>query len=917
MTSEAEGPVTGLLPHHAELVRASGINETVAQARGYRSVTVRSELERMGFTKPQRNVPALLVPVWNVNGQIANYQIRPDQPRIDKRGKLVKYETPGKSTMVIDVPPTIRDRIGDPRVPLFVTEGVRKADAAVSIGLCCIGILGVWNWRGTNEHGGKTALPDWESIALRDRIVYVVFDGDAVTKREVYRAMKRLGALLASKGASVRFVLLPATAEGQKVGLDDFLAAGRNVDDLLSRAVEELPAPPGNPTDDAEYFASADGIFRRKQTLDGFVLIQLTNFSAEIVGDIREDDGVEVRRLFEIEATLGERRAILRIPSAQFAGLAWATEHLGAQAIVMPGMAIRDHARAAIQLLSTDPDEETVYSHIGWREIDGAAIYLHAAGGIGSSGSVTHVSVAPPDALAPYSLPAPPVSDHLVEVVRASLRFLDLAPRRTTLPILSAVYRAPLGAMDFSMHVSGETGRGKTALAVVAQQHYGAGLDDKHLPGSWTSTGNALEAIAFAAKDALFLIDDFVPRGTNQDVARLQREAERILRAQGNSSGRQRLRADASLRPTKPPRGLILSTGEDIPRGHSLRARLLILEVEPQDLSWGRLTASQQDAGSGLLAESMSGYLHWLAPQVSSIRKRLASEIDTLRTLANRTNAHRRTPSLIASLALGFRYFLDYAVASEALSRTEADQHWKAGWAQLLQVGVLQARYHEASEPTTRFRELLAAAIAGGQAHVAAISGDAPSHPESWGWRRDDSGSTLTGGWRAYGTRIGWLDDDNLYLEPESAFAVAQDLARGGSDTLAISSRTLHRRLFEHSLLVSTESLSRQTLTVRRSIQAERRAVLHLHARTFLFAGPDQPDQDGSDTSPGDPEPWSGPRSDSDQTDPQPDQDGPGGSDGLPADSVPKTDDGQFGQVAQVDKAADPARAPHTERFEL
>ena len=49
------------------------------------------------------------------------------------------------------------------------------------------------------------------------------------------------------------------------------------------------------------------------------------------------------------------------------------------------------------------------------------------------------------------------------------------------------------------------------------------------------------------------------------------READRLVRAQGNRSGRQRMRQDSTLRPAKPPRGLLLSTGEDVPRGHSLR----------------------------------------------------------------------------------------------------------------------------------------------------------------------------------------------------------------------------------------------------------------------------------------------------------------------------------------------------------
>jgi hypothetical protein len=194
---------------HRQLIQASAVSDEVAHARGYRTVTIRADLERLGFSRAQQNVPALLIPIWSVAGEIVLYQVRPDQPRIDKHGKVVKYETPGKSCMALDVPPTIQKLIGDPSKPLFITEGVRKADAAASLGLCCIGLLGVWNWRGTNPLGGKTVLPDWESIALRDRDVYIAYDSDAVTKIGVYKAMDRLGGFLRSRGARVHFILLP------------------------------------------------------------------------------------------------------------------------------------------------------------------------------------------------------------------------------------------------------------------------------------------------------------------------------------------------------------------------------------------------------------------------------------------------------------------------------------------------------------------------------------------------------------------------------------------------------------------------------------------------------------------------------------------------------------------------------------
>src|SRR5206468_3731005 len=101
----------------------------------------------------------------------------------------------------------------------------------------------------------------------------------------------------------------------------------------------------------------------------------------------------------------------------------------------------------------------------------------------------------------------------------------------------------------------------------------------------------SLEGLASTAKDALLVVDDFAPQGGAHDVARYHREADRLLRAQGNRAGRGRCRPDGSVRPARPPRGSIISTGEDVPRGQSLRARLLVLELAPGELDWSRLTA--------------------------------------------------------------------------------------------------------------------------------------------------------------------------------------------------------------------------------------------------------------------------------------------------------------------------------------
>lgn len=225
---------TGLSPRHEDMLfNNSGISRGVAQERGYRTVESEGKLARLGFGRAQRNVPALLLPVHDPTGRVALHQARPDEPRV-QNGKRIKYETSAGSRMALDVHPRSRKEVGDPSVPLFVTEGLKKGDALVSRGVCAIALLGVWNWRGKNNRGGKVALAEWEHVALNGRRVYVVFDSDLMRKPEVEAALSRLEALLKSRGAKVFLVYLPDAEDGRKQGVDDFLVSGHTVEDLIA-----------------------------------------------------------------------------------------------------------------------------------------------------------------------------------------------------------------------------------------------------------------------------------------------------------------------------------------------------------------------------------------------------------------------------------------------------------------------------------------------------------------------------------------------------------------------------------------------------------------------------------------------------------------------------------------------------------
>lgn len=191
--------MTRLLDHHRAMLEASAIDPDIIEERGYFSAEKKSEVQALGFGRAQCNVPALAIPIYDVHGELRLYQARPDTPRV-KDGRTIKYETPAKAGLVLDVPRSIREKLQDPSVPLWVTEGSKKVDAALSHGLCCIGVIGVYGYRHTNAHGGKVAVPDLQYIAWNGRKVFLAFDSDAMEKPQVHQALTEFAALIASLG---------------------------------------------------------------------------------------------------------------------------------------------------------------------------------------------------------------------------------------------------------------------------------------------------------------------------------------------------------------------------------------------------------------------------------------------------------------------------------------------------------------------------------------------------------------------------------------------------------------------------------------------------------------------------------------------------------------------------------------------
>lgn len=841
---------------HQAMLKASGISQEVMVARGYRTIEKRAELYRLGYSDRQRGTPTLFIPVWSASDResFSYHHHRPDAPRLQD-GKPVKYEFPRGSCMVIDVHPFVREKVRDPGIPLIIPEGVKKADAAISAGLCAIALLGVWNWRGTNELGGKTTLPDLDEIAWKNRQgegreVYLCFDSDAMLKPAVHQALERLAGVLTQRGADLRYIYLPHGKNGTKCGLDDFLVAGNSTCALLALASEELrPLPvPASEEFQIPYRETDRGLVWMRSTREGIVETPLTTFTARIVADVITDDGAETTHVYRVEAKCNGRRKTFDVPLSTFDTLSWPAEHLGVGAYVYPGIAAKDHARVAIRQFSDGAFEEKVYTHTGWRQIEDKWVYLHAGGVIDDSNGV---KVSLTGVSSRYLLPVPPEREELREALQAALRFLELAPDHITIPLLAGVFRATLGTADFSLFLHGKTGVFKSEIAALAQRFFGRGMDAKHLPASWSSTDNALEDQAFTIKDALLVIDDFLPVGSSADIQRLHAKADRVLRAQGNGSGRQRMRRDGPLRPERPPRGLILATGEDIPQGQSLQARLFLIEVGSGDVSKEKLDICQADAGRGRYVACMAAFLSNLARKYGDVKASLPAEVELLREDAA-MGGHRRTAGIVAELFVGMRYFLTFALECGAITESKQEVLRVRAWDALRLVGKEQAGFNRSSEPTTRFLELLREAISGGLAHMADSSGMQPVMPSAWGWRFKTfgAGENERDEWQPQGARCGYVEGEDIFLLPDISYTLVRRLGDAG-DGLRISAGVLWKRMKEAGLLVSVDE-KRETLKIRRVLENRGQNVLHLSKSSIMCVEPDIPDN--PDPSPNDKE---------------------------------------------------------------
>jgi hypothetical protein len=521
-------------------------------------------------------------------------------------------------------------------------------------------------------------------------------------------------------------------------------------------------------------------------------LVCLAHFAAQIAAEVVEDDGENRVRKFEIEGRLPTGKHLPRIvvEAAEFAQMQWVLEQWGTPAVMSAGSATKDHLRVAILILSKNIETRHDYSHTGYRQIDRVWRYLSAAGAVGLEG----VRVKLLHNLARYQLPSVP--QNVAEAMRASLCFWEVADYDISIPLWSAMFLAPLAQLVplfFTIWLFGTTGSLKSTLTALALCHFGK-FTFNTPPASWTATTNALEKLAFTLKDMPLWIDDFTSQSTVSGDQDLKRKADQLLRDWGNGAGRTRMKSDLSLRQPYVPRGLIISTAEQLPPNESLNSRLLQIESGPGRVTRGEgsaLTLAQQN-DAPLYPQAMAGYVLYVAEHMTEFEKSLpALQQELTEKARTEGGAHLRLPMNIATLFIGCKIGLDYAQVVGALNEEEVLALLNVAWRVLIGLGERQREVAVEEKPVDLYFNALEQLFAQGIAFLR--HKDAPE---------DDNRAWPGVAIRALNSEfLGWYDDKYWYLLPTVAFNAVYQFYKTSGTIFPDTERGVRVKMLEQNRL--------------------------------------------------------------------------------------------------------------------
>ena len=192
--AESTIPAPGeLTEQHANYLAGHAVNLDLARSLGVRSIVELDDRAPLGEEWSMfRTLPAIAFPWRAPDGRI-EWQMRPDDPTTDQRGRLRKYMFRAQAKPLLwEVRP------GAAGSRMIIVEGTKQCLAAASYAPEGVAIYGIAGCRMWQQDG--TPIPDL--AVAEDREVVIVLDADAANNRDVFDAGTGLAAALAMEGAA-------------------------------------------------------------------------------------------------------------------------------------------------------------------------------------------------------------------------------------------------------------------------------------------------------------------------------------------------------------------------------------------------------------------------------------------------------------------------------------------------------------------------------------------------------------------------------------------------------------------------------------------------------------------------------------------------------------------------------------------
>ena len=205
------GIETLLHPDQLAGLRKSGLSDEIILEAGIKSVRPGDIDKTLGF--PTFAKSAYEIPYGNGYSRFKMFYDEVNKINPKTGNERPKYLAKKDSGNRLYIPAKVTPILKDVSIPLYITEGEKKALKATQEGLLCIAISGLWNWKAKDR---DELIPDFDMINFKGRAVCLVPDNDFQKPdskgrpRNLRQAVLDLGYLLLERGAKVSWIELPS-----------------------------------------------------------------------------------------------------------------------------------------------------------------------------------------------------------------------------------------------------------------------------------------------------------------------------------------------------------------------------------------------------------------------------------------------------------------------------------------------------------------------------------------------------------------------------------------------------------------------------------------------------------------------------------------------------------------------------------